>query len=132
MTEAQQPGAADRIMVALAWINAGRERDKFLGPLLFSDPAWEMLLDLYVNHCRRRPVSVMDLCIASGVPTTSAHRWIGVLEGRQFICRKPDPFDRRRFLISFTDLGLAKMEAALDGATRSDRRLGLGRLATLE
>src|SRR3546814_1843272 len=45
--------------------------------LFRSDPAWDMLLDLYLAAERNtRPVSISSLCIASAVPATTALRWI--------------------------------------------------------
>jgi hypothetical protein len=43
----------------------GRRRE-ILGKLPFRDPSWDMLLDLYVAHCRGQPMSVTSLCYARG------------------------------------------------------------------
>lgn len=49
---------------------------------LFRDPAWDMLLDLTLAHTECRRVSVTSLCIASGVPPTTALRWIRAVSTR--------------------------------------------------
>lgn len=57
-------------------IRARQSRIRFFGNDLFADPVWDMLLDLAVARVEHRRVSVTSLCIASGVPTTTALRWI--------------------------------------------------------
>ncbi len=52
-------------------------RARFFDGELFADPAWDMLLDLTAARVEARRVSVTSLCIASGVPPTTALRWIG-------------------------------------------------------
>lgn len=69
---------------------------------LFSDPAWDMLLDLYAAQLDQVRVSVTSLCIASNAPASTALRWISALEHRNLIERTPDPLDGRRFFMSLT------------------------------
>jgi hypothetical protein len=52
-------------------------RTRFFDAQLFADPAWDILLDLTAARAERTRVSVTSLCIASGVPPTTALRWIG-------------------------------------------------------
>lgn len=122
---------SDLLTIALAWISIRRNRDAIFGSSLFADPAWDMLLDLYVNYVRNKSVSVTSLCLASEVPTTTALRWITVLEGSGLIRRLADPNDRRRSYILLTETGIEKMEAALTKSRSSESRLGLGRLGSL-
>jgi DNA-binding MarR family transcriptional regulator len=117
-----------RLTIALAWINAKQARDRAFSTDLFSDPPWDILLDLYVNLCRKRLVSISDLYTACPTPPTTILRWIAILEERNLVERHSDPTDRRRRHVSLTPAGIDKMERALDGATESDRRLGLGRI----
>ncbi|MCB2078548.1 MAG: MarR family transcriptional regulator, partial [Novosphingobium sp.] len=51
-------------------------RTRFFDGDLFADPAWDMLLDLTAARAEHARVSVTSLCIASGVPPTTALRWI--------------------------------------------------------
>lgn len=125
-------GAPERLTVALSWVGAFAAREKAIGADLFSDPAWHMLIDLYINHCRKRRVSVSDLCIASQTPATTALRWISVLERRDLIQKVADPADGRRWFVSLTATGLRKIEKALDMTSDSDRKLGLGRLRIIQ
>lgn len=119
---------SDLVTIAVAWVHARNARDKAFGPGLFCDPAWNMLLDLYIQAAKARPVSVTSLTIAAGTPTTTALRWITLLEDRGLIARAPDPADRRRSFVQLTSFGVGRVEEALSEAAESDRKLGLGRL----
>ncbi|RZI59470.1 MAG: MarR family transcriptional regulator [Pseudomonas sp.] len=113
--------------VALAWMAARKARDRVFASPLFHNPAWDILLELYV-HRTSSETCVFQVCAGSSSPPTTVLRWIGVLESEGLIERCRDQKDRRRSLLKLSALGLSKMEEALDAATESDRRLGLGRL----
>lgn len=78
-------------------------RARFFAPELFADPAWDILLDLTAARVERRRVSVTSLCIASGVPPTTALRWISQLIDAGLLERQQDEVDRRRAFIALTD-----------------------------
>jgi len=78
-------------------------RSKFLDPELFADPAWDMLLDLTAARVEHNRVSVTSLCIASGVPPTTALRWIGQMVEDGLFDRVEDDADRRRAFIQLSD-----------------------------
>ena len=70
-----------------------------------------MLLELYAAELTGRRVSVSGLCGVSGVPSTTALRWIKMLENADWITRKADPVDGRRSFLSLT----AKARTAMEG-----------------
>jgi hypothetical protein len=78
-------------------------RARFFDGDLFADPAWDMLLDLTAARVEHTRVSVTSLCIASGVPPTTALRWIGQLTDAGLLQRVEDETDRRRAFIALTD-----------------------------
>lgn len=78
-------------------------RSRFIEGDFFADPAWDMLLDLAAARVEGKQVSVTSLCIASGVPPTTALRWIGALVQAQLFQRVCDQNDRRRAFIELTD-----------------------------
>ena len=78
-------------------------RAQYFPAKLFADPAWDMLLDLYAAQLERKPVSVSSLCIAAGVPTTTALRWIKAMTDDGLLVRKDDPQDGRRILIGLSE-----------------------------
>jgi DNA-binding MarR family transcriptional regulator len=91
-----------------------RQRDKIFGSVFFGEPAWDILLDLFLAREKGlRPVSVTSLCIASAVPSTTALRWIGVMVQEGLLVRDSDPLDRRRVFIRLTDAAWQKMHDLL-------------------
>ena len=92
-------------------------RGKFIDPALFSDPAWDMLLDLTAAFGEGNEVAVTSLCIASGVPATTALRWIRQMVEIGLFERVEDRNDKRRAFISLSDKAaeaMARYFAAID------------------
>ncbi len=77
-------------------------RARFFDAALFGDPAWDMLLDLTAAHGEGEQVSVTSLCIAAGVPATTALRWITQLVETGVFVRVADALDRRRAFIALS------------------------------
>lgn len=96
-------------------IRARQMRLRFFNEDLFADPAWDMLLDLTAAKAEHRRVSITSLCIASGVPTTTALRWIKLLEHSGLVQRIEDETDRRRAFVSLTDRGADAMARYFKG-----------------
>lgn len=90
---------------AQALLRARRLRDRMLPSDLFADPAWDMLLDLYVHSALGRQLSVTAVCGASHVPATTALRWIELLENEGLVRRSADPLDGRRRFIELSQVG---------------------------
>jgi hypothetical protein len=76
-----------------------RLRDKTLGPDLFFDPAWNILIELYVAHGEGTSTTVGNACIAAGVPLTSALRCCQLLQDKRMVVRERDPKDGRRIFL---------------------------------
>lgn len=99
--------------IARAEYASRRRRDAQFDADIFAEPAWDMLLDLYVQRYQGREVSIHSLCIAAAVPPTTALRWIGKLESLGFIDRRPCPHDARVIYATLSARGLAMMERYL-------------------
>ncbi len=84
-------------------------RGQFFDAELFADPAWDMLLDLTVAHVEQNRVSVSSLCIAAGVPPTTALRWIRQMVESGLFERVEDARDKRRAFISLSDRAVEAM-----------------------
>lgn len=84
-------------------IRQRRMRDRFFDSGLFADPAWDILLDLTAARAEHTRVSVTSLCIASGVPPTTALRWIAQMVEAGVLERVEDEADRRRAFIALSD-----------------------------
>jgi DNA-binding MarR family transcriptional regulator len=80
-----------------------RDRDKLFGKSdLFGEPAWDMLIDLFIAEEEGRQVNVSRLCLATAVPATTALRWISMLESYGLIARAGDSIDPRRDTVSIS------------------------------
>jgi hypothetical protein len=116
LEETEQPGAALASVTAeyvSALIKARRARLNFFSADHFFEPAWDMMLDLFLARKEQRLVCVSSVCAAANVPTSTALRWIRKLESDGTVLREPDPNDRRRVFICLSDPGAARVEAAL-------------------
>ncbi|USI73527.1 helix-turn-helix domain-containing protein [Sphingomonas morindae] len=121
--------AQRRFTMAAAWLRASTALLNIFGRNIVGDPAWSILLTLYLEGYRgQRSLSVTDACRASGVPMTTALRWIKALETEGFLERQGDRNDARRYLLQLTPAAIWKIHGALDAAAESDKRLGLSRL----
>lgn len=97
-----------------------RRRTKiFRSEELFGEPAWDILLDLFIAAKERRRVSVTSACIGSAVPSTTALRWITILEKQGLLVREADPGDARRVYVKLSARGYAAMLEYFASASRS-------------
>lgn len=118
-TAARQESGAQSSLLALArkLYALRRKRAAIFGHAdLFGEPAWDILLDLYIAHGEGKPVSVSSACIGSAAPSTTGLRWLGVLVDVGLVLREHDPADQRRVLVRLSDEGKAAMERFLAAA----------------
>lgn len=75
-------------------------RDQLFGaPELFGDPAWEMLIDIFIHEREGNPLPVSSLCVTPSIPMSSALRLCQKLCDAGIIHRIPDPSDGRRSFV---------------------------------
>ena len=87
-----------------------RHREKvFKNDDLFADPGWDILLDLFSAHLKGKKISVTSACLAASVPSTTALRWMTVLEEAGLIEREKDSVDARRTFVKLTPEAIAKL-----------------------
>ena len=90
-----------------------RERSKhFEREQIFGEPAWDMLLDLYIHQARNEKVSVKSALIGSGASASTAMRWLGVLDAED------DPADSARRLVRLTPEGYEGITRYLEQIAR--------------
>lgn len=83
---------------------------------LFGEPAWDILLDLFIAQAEGKAVSVSSACIGSAAPATTGLRWLGILADEGLVVRENDPEDQRRVMVRLTDAGVTAMERFFDAA----------------
>jgi DNA-binding MarR family transcriptional regulator len=102
---------------------------------LFRDPAWDMLLDLFIADEEAKPLSVSALCLGSGVAMTTALRHVQRLVDDGFIARQDDVLDQRRSFLVLSPSRKAAVTRFLGDwqrdsmAAGSEERSGAFRLA---
>jgi DNA-binding MarR family transcriptional regulator len=90
-----------------------RLRDRFFGANLFREPAWDILLDLYVAASEDKRISVSSACGAAGLPTATGLRWLAKLEKEALIKRVPAGTDGRTVYVELTEEAHEKMTGLL-------------------
>lgn len=80
-----------------------RVREQMFGNIdLFADPAWDILIYLFIAGEEDRDISLSSACIAAAVPESTAIRWINVLESKKHLRRNQDPSDPQQIYVSLT------------------------------
>ena len=104
-----QPGRY--INIARRTYEDRRRRGPILGNgALLGEPAWDILLDLYIAQATQQEVSVSSACIGSAAPATTGLRWLGVLQEAGLVTRINDDEDHRRVLVKLSAQGVARMD----------------------
>lgn len=98
-------------------IKAIREsRAALLDSSLFGEPAWNILLALYVAAGERYALSISALCAESGAPNSTAARSINRMIALKMVRRVPNPTDNRSTYIELTQGTAAKLTELLESA----------------
>lgn len=84
---------------------------------LMGEPAWDILLALFFEE--PDTLTVSSLCYGSGVPQTTALRWVSVLVSQGLVERTKHHRDGRIVLVSLSDKGRVIMERCLKAMLRS-------------
>lgn len=93
--------------------NLRRRRTAYFDRRLFSDPAWDILLSLYLVECEGRLISVSAACSAAKVPQTTGLRWLRRLEAQGHLLREADRHDARRFNVRLSPKAFRKVHDLL-------------------
>ena len=109
----RKPTERDAIIRSL--YAARRQRDLIFGTGdIFGEPAWDILLDLYIAEQERKALPVTSACIGAAVPTTTGLRWLNILEKQGLVERSNDPGDARRTFVRLSPKGLRAMNRFVD------------------
>lgn len=100
-----------------AYRDRRRRSDIFDDINLFGEPAWDILLDLFIAAKERKRLPVTSACIGAAVPSTTALRWLTVLEEKGLILREHDTTDARRIFVRLSTEGYEKMVAYFAGTS---------------
>lgn len=96
-----------------SFIAARELRHRFFNADLLREPAWDMLLYLFVKELEQQRVRILDLCLASGVAKSVALRWIRALESESLLVRCTETRDDNAAWIELSPQGSAAMRGYL-------------------
>jgi DNA-binding MarR family transcriptional regulator len=77
---------------------------------MLSDPAWDILLELYIADATGSPLYASVIGSEAEIPQSTALRWLTVLEKSGLVRRRHDVFDKRRQWVGLTPRGRTLME----------------------
>lgn len=92
----------DPVAYARQLLAAQKQRANLLGGVPLGEPAWELLLHLFIRDADDQTVAVSELCQASGVPHTTGVRYLAYLTQQGHVARTQDPADARRTMVRLT------------------------------
>lgn len=93
-----------------------RSKKSILSSPIFVEPAWDMMLDLFVAQNMERDIGLTSVAMASGVPLSTALRHLKVIEMQKLVKRYPDEKDGRVCNVRLTEKGINKMRNILQMA----------------
>jgi Winged helix DNA-binding domain len=77
-------------------------RRRYVSNAILGEPAWDIVIDLFLSHLLHKNISVSSACLAANVPATTALRHLAKLEDRGMIMRVKDETDQRRVWLRLT------------------------------
>jgi hypothetical protein len=108
------PYAERRLARARVWIEAEALRDQLLGSVLFTNPAWKILLEVYTAHLEGREVSVATVCTQVNVSIPTMRRWIAVLISMNLLREFDLDTEPSRVELDLTDAATTTMDELFD------------------
>jgi DNA-binding MarR family transcriptional regulator len=103
------------VQLAETIIEARRRRAEIFNPAMFGEPAWELLLTLFVMDREGPRLTIGRLAQLAGTKLTTALRWLEYLEDQAFVQREQHPNDARTAFIQLTDKAREALRLYLSG-----------------
>jgi DNA-binding MarR family transcriptional regulator len=112
IVEFGRPPIPERHVIYARRLKAARlARSNFFHSDLFAEPAWDMMLALYIAEGEGFRLKVSDLCYEGSVPTTTALRWLDRLLELQMARKRRSPTDGRVHFVEIHPDTTRKMNA---------------------
>ena len=97
-----------------------KRRSAHFGQQMFNEPAWEMLLILYLEDSGERQLQAR-LVELSGASRSTGNRWIDFLVRKGLAKREEHPTDKRRNFVTLSEKGRTLLELYLSETCGKDR-----------
>jgi DNA-binding MarR family transcriptional regulator len=88
-----------------------RRRARFFDVGMFGEPAWDILLVLYISEQEGGRQTISRLTENAGSPSTTILRWLYALEERGLVARESHPNDLRKIFVELTERGRDALES---------------------
>lgn len=111
---AQEPPSGELVGRVRALLAARRARETLFGKTMFGEPAWEMLLLLYLAASESRR-TLGQLGKLAGASKSTTLRWIDYLDQHGLVRREPHPTDKRAVFVELTEKGRQSLDLYLSG-----------------
>ena len=82
-----------------------RLRSNHLTNAIFGEPAWDVLLVLYIADFVGGKQTISNVASLVDVPVSTVVRWVRQLERENLATREPHPHDRRMVFVRLGELG---------------------------
>lgn len=119
-----EPGAdylaRRRMEICISQIANRQLIGRYIGFALAADPAWDMLLDLYLARYRSKDIAISSLASVANVPATTALRCIKAMMAQGLVYREADVSDGRRIYIRLTAKACTALTAIFDAIAKRD------------
>jgi len=106
---------AELIAYARSSMQHRQARTRFFANAMLGEPAWDLLLVLYVAEGTGECVTVNAAAERAGLAATSAKRWIEYLEKEHLVLRRPHERDGRRIVLTLSAKGQASLDTYFCG-----------------
>lgn len=90
-------------------------RSEFFTRGIFGEPAWDMLLHLYIADWSGHRHTVVTLIKAAGATMTTGLRWLDVLYAQKLAERREHPTDKRSSFVQLTPRARDALNSYLSG-----------------
>ena len=84
------------------WWSRSKVQAMDSGGGLFSDACWIMCLDVYIWNLNQELITISSIAHSSGIPMTTAMRYINVMVEQGHLVKTPNPIDNRMFFVSMS------------------------------
>jgi DNA-binding MarR family transcriptional regulator len=100
--------------IARSELGRRRHRLNYFAASMFGEPAWDILLALYMSDTSESRNTISRLAETSGAPMTTVLRWVDYLEQARLVARRPSSTDRRVVFVELTAQGRDKLTTYLN------------------
>jgi DNA-binding MarR family transcriptional regulator len=113
LVESQKANPSQLLLLAKRIREIREKRSEFLEPEIFGEPGWDILLSLYIAAREGYRMKISAVCNESGVPDTTAIRWLESLRELGLVDKRRNPLDARSSFVELTAETLERMDRLL-------------------